>query len=116
METFIREALGMDDEQIDRLRSQPSWAGRVAAAHTIVRECRSDRRFLFDPQRVAGIAVPVLLLVGGKSPELWQHDVRAVAGALPDARVGVLEGQEHVADALAPELVARHLMAFLREP
>jgi pimeloyl-ACP methyl ester carboxylesterase len=116
VEEFLREALGMDDEQVHRFRSQPSWAGRVAAAHTIVRESRADRQLLFDPRRVAGITVPVLLLVGEQSAEVWQNDVKAVAGALPDARIGVLEGQEHVADALAPELVARHLLAFLREP
>jgi hypothetical protein len=31
------------------------------------------------------------------------------------ARVVVLEGQQHLADILAPELVAAHLVAFLRE-
>jgi hypothetical protein len=36
-----------------------------------------------------------------------------VAAALPDARIEVVEGQQHVADALAPELVAGHLVAFL---
>ena len=39
-----------------------------------------------------------------------------MAAALPDARVVGLEGQQHVADALAPELVAGHLLGFLREP
>jgi hypothetical protein len=30
-------------------------------------------------------------------------------------RVVVLEGQQHLVDILAPELVAAHLVAFLRE-
>jgi pimeloyl-ACP methyl ester carboxylesterase len=38
-----------------------------------------------------------------------------VAAALPDARIVVLEGQEHVADVLVPEVFARHLLAFLRD-
>jgi hypothetical protein len=41
--------------------------------------------------------------------------VDAVLSALPGSRLVVLEGQEHVADAVAPAVVAAHLMAFLRE-
>jgi hypothetical protein len=33
-----------------------------------------------------------------------------VAAALPDARIVVLEGQEHVADVLVPEVFAEHLL------
>ena len=35
--------------------------------------------------------------------------------SVPDARIIVLAGQEHVADVLAPELFAQHVLAFLRE-
>jgi pimeloyl-ACP methyl ester carboxylesterase len=57
--------------------------------------------------------VPTLLLTGSDSRDPFAADVGAVAAALPDARVVVLEGQRHVADVLAPELVAAHLVAFL---
>jgi hypothetical protein len=36
-----------------------------------------------------------------------------VAAALPDARIVILEGQEHVADVLVPAVFAEQLMAFL---
>jgi hypothetical protein len=38
-----------------------------------------------------------------------------VAAALPDGRIAVLEGQQHLADVLAPEISAEHLLAFLRD-
>jgi hypothetical protein len=38
-----------------------------------------------------------------------------VAGALPDARIKVLEGQEHFADILVPKSFSEYVMAFLRE-
>jgi hypothetical protein len=41
--------------------------------------------------------------------------VEAVAAALPNACIVVLEGQEHVADVLAPETIAGHLIAFLND-
>jgi hypothetical protein len=38
-----------------------------------------------------------------------------VAAALPDARIVVIEGQEHVADVLVPQVFAGHLLGFLRD-
>jgi hypothetical protein len=38
-----------------------------------------------------------------------------VAAALPDARIAVLEGQQHLADVLAPEVFAERVVAFLRD-
>ena len=59
--------------------------------------------------------VPVLMLQGSDSPETLVRDTQKVTAALPDARVAVLEGQAHSADFLAPELVAKELLAFLGE-
>jgi pimeloyl-ACP methyl ester carboxylesterase len=90
-----------------------SWPGRVAAAHTITRECRAEARATLDPQSAAKITVPVLLLVGEQSSDPCKAQVEAVAAALPDARIVILEGQEHVADVLVPAVFAEQLMAFL---
>ena len=32
---------------------------------------------------------------------------------MPDARIEVLDGQQHVADVLAPDVFAEHVIAFL---
>jgi pimeloyl-ACP methyl ester carboxylesterase len=54
------------------------------------------------------------LLTGSDSRDPFAADVGTVAAALPDARVVVLEGQQHVADILDPEGFAGHLVGFLR--
>jgi hypothetical protein len=59
--------------------------------------------------------VPTLLLTGSHSRDPSAVEIGTVAAALPDARIEALEGQQHVADALAPELVANRLVAFLRD-
>jgi hypothetical protein len=53
------------------------------------------------------------LLTGEHSTDPAKPAVEAVAAALPDARIVVLKGQEHVADILAPETFVGHLFAFL---
>jgi pimeloyl-ACP methyl ester carboxylesterase len=110
-----RELAHMTDEEIAAYRAQPSWPARVAAAHTIPREMRVTDAAALDPDQAARITVPTLLLVGGDSPA-WRSEAGSLAAALPDARVAVLGGQGHAADALAPELVAETILPFVRAP
>jgi pimeloyl-ACP methyl ester carboxylesterase len=114
-ETFFREVLDMPVEQFDAYRSQPSWRHRVAAAHTIPREIRTEHDVRWDPDVAARITVPVMLVVGGESPDTMRGDPETVAAGLPDARIEVIPGQGHVADVLAPSTFAGILLAFLQE-
>jgi pimeloyl-ACP methyl ester carboxylesterase len=115
VETLFRELESMSDDDMEALRAAPSWPGRVAAAHTITREVRAETEALLEPEAAARITGPVLLLTGANSSDPSKPDIEAVAAALPNARITVLEGQEHVADILAPKVFSDHLLAFLRE-
>jgi hypothetical protein len=42
-------------------------------------------------------------------------DIAAVATAVPNSRVVVIYGQQHLADILIPDTFAKHVVAFLRE-
>jgi pimeloyl-ACP methyl ester carboxylesterase len=59
----------------------------------------------------AEVAVPTLILTGGRSMPFFRLTAEALAEAIPDARAEVLEGQEHVAD---PEVLAPVVEAFLQ--
>jgi len=116
VETFFREALGRGDDLIATMRSEPLWAMFVAAAPTWPRELRNPPEQLFDASQAASVNVPTLLLKGSEGPASLHADLRMVADTVPGARIAVLEGQEHSADVVAPELVAEHLLAFFGEP
>jgi pimeloyl-ACP methyl ester carboxylesterase len=105
----------MSDEDMAAFKAAPSWPGRVAAAHTITREIRGEIDARLDAEHAAKITVPVLLLTGENSSDSSKAHIDKVANALPDARIVVLKGQEHVADVLAPELFAEHVLSFLRD-
>jgi pimeloyl-ACP methyl ester carboxylesterase len=115
VETLFRELELLSDEDMQAFKAAPSWPGRVAAAHTITREVRAETTARLDPELAGRITVPVLLVTGQNSSDPSKADIEAVAAALPDARVVVIEGQEHVADVLVPEVFAEHLLAFLRD-
>lgn len=115
--TLFREAVMMPEEELEAFRALPAWQGRIAAAHTLPRELRAVMDGAgFDPERVATITAPTLMLLGGDSPPLAQAETKTVAAALDDVRIVVLEGQQHIAIDTAPELFANHVIAFLRHP
>jgi pimeloyl-ACP methyl ester carboxylesterase len=114
VETMFREVVRMPEADLAALRAQPAWPGRVAAAPALVRELRAIARVALDPAWAARITVPTMLLTGSDSRDPFAADTRTVAAALPDARVVVLQGQQHVADILDPEGFAGHLVGFLR--
>jgi pimeloyl-ACP methyl ester carboxylesterase len=115
VETIFRELELLSDEDMEAFKTAPSWPGRVAAAHTITREVRAETGARLDPRLAGRIAVPVLLLTGEHSRDPAKAGIEAVAAALPDARIMVLQGQEHVADVLVPEVFAEQILAFLRD-
>jgi pimeloyl-ACP methyl ester carboxylesterase len=115
LELFWREVVKASEEDIRAIRAQPTWAARVATVHTITREVRAFYDDTFDPGRAARITVPVLLLAGDDTPNELRDDLETVAAALPDARIAYLEGQQHIADVLAPELFSERVLEFLRE-
>jgi pimeloyl-ACP methyl ester carboxylesterase len=113
LEEFFRDVVQASEGEISAIKAAPTWPARVAAAATVPRECRGFAGQAFDPEWARQIAVPVLLLVGGDSPEEIRADPEIVAAALPDARIDVLDGQMHVAHITAPEAFEAHVLAFL---
>lgn len=111
---MFRHVMKGSEEDIALIRNAPTWPARVAAAHTVPRECRAFGGQALDPAMAARITVPVLLLVGSDSPEDIKADPDVVAAALPDARVQELAGQQHVAQLTAPDLLSRTVLDFLR--
>ena len=110
----FRELVGMPPDDIELLRAQEdAWAVRLSNAPTLPRELRADSSYEFEPERFANMRTPVLFLVGGDSPHRELENARRIAAALPDARVAVLPGQQHVAMHTAPVLFVREIVRFL---
>ena len=115
LEAFFRDMVHMSEEEISALTATPSWPARVAAAHTIPRELRAFGRQGFDAAQAARISMPVLLLVGSESTDAIKADPEVVAAALPQASIRVLEGQTHVAQLTAPQMLADAITSFLAD-
>ena len=114
LSVFLTE-VGLDAAALEQLRASPLWPGRVAAAHTIARELRAEESYQPDPEALSSCAIPVLLLLGGESPEWAKKGTELIQSLLPDSRVAVLEGEGPIAILTAPQLVADQVARFLGE-
>jgi pimeloyl-ACP methyl ester carboxylesterase len=114
--TFYREVVEMDAREIDQMRSSPAWQARLALAHTLPREMRAEQGYRLDPRRFEGFRTPTMLLAGGDSPQSLKAGVEAARALLPECRLVVMPGQQHIAMYTAPELFLREVLAFLSEP
>jgi pimeloyl-ACP methyl ester carboxylesterase len=83
---------------------------------TFTRELEVLSQLPIGVERYRGIAAPTLLVIGDLTPDLLTDGNAALQTVMPVARTAVLEGQTHVAQFLAPDLVAAEVRVFLREP
>lgn len=66
------------------MRSLPAWAGRVAAAHTVLREDQLAGELpAFNPERFKSMRTPTLLLLGGNSPPMYSDFIKQLDAARP---------------------------------
>ena len=112
---FLREIVGIPQNEIDMLRSSSSWSSRVAAAHTIPREEASVDSYIFEPDRFSHMETPALLLLGSDSPSFFRAAIEVLKKSIRNSRVAIMPGQQHAAMDTAPELFLRQVIGFLTE-
>jgi pimeloyl-ACP methyl ester carboxylesterase len=112
--TFVRDLVKMPPHELEQWRTTPVFSARVAVAHTIPREFRAVEGYQFKPERFKNLNVPTLLLLGGDSPSFARKNTENWHAALPDSRVTVLPGQQHIAMDTAPDLFVREVTEFIQ--
>jgi pimeloyl-ACP methyl ester carboxylesterase len=113
--TFAREVAHLSEDAIAAARQSPIWAATVDTAHTIADEIRAVERHTFDPNRFRNLTTSTLLLCGSDIPPFLAASTEAVAGALRNSTLTVLQGQGHMAMLTAPDRFTREVMRFLMD-
>jgi pimeloyl-ACP methyl ester carboxylesterase len=116
LSTFLGGIVGLSDEALEAYRAEPVWPARVAAAHTIVREVDAEATPPASLESLAGVTVPVLLLLGSTSRSPFRIGTDALASRLADVRVEVIEGAAHAAHHTHAEEFVQRVEAFLDGP
>jgi pimeloyl-ACP methyl ester carboxylesterase len=106
VEFFMSKVVGMPPEFVAGARSQPWWAQTEAIAHTLAYDARIMGDYEIPVDRAASVKVPTLVVAGGADMPWMRDTAKALADALPNGDVHILEGQGHNVDfnLLAPVL------------
>ena len=115
LEVMMVDVVRMPPHELAAYRQLPMWKVRIALAPTIARELSVARTYRFDAERFAHLRVPTLLLLGGDSPPHVRRATEIIDATLPNSRVAILPGQQHIAMDTSPELFAGEVLRFLQE-
>jgi pimeloyl-ACP methyl ester carboxylesterase len=113
LETFLREAGGLAEDELAAFRASGLWPRRAAIAPQIVREMDAvlhDAAIGLDA--LAGVTRPVLQVTGSRSPAAFRHGAAELDARLAHGRLEVIDGARHNAHHTHPEAFARVVRRF----
>jgi pimeloyl-ACP methyl ester carboxylesterase len=113
---FLATVVGMTPDELAAYRVAPTWAARVEAAPTIVREMWAEATEEAGPERYAAVDIPVLQLIGGDSGSVFTDGTWALDRLLPNGRVVVIPGAKHAAHHSHAERFVAVVREFLDDP
>jgi pimeloyl-ACP methyl ester carboxylesterase len=109
----LQDILEMTDDDIAVFRANPRWPARLAAAHTIPRECHVEEDWVYARGQFDAITAPTLLLSGTDSVPVVVEATRRAARAIPGAEIRELGGHGHFAHRADPQMVAAIVREFI---
>ena len=107
------DILEMTDDEIDSFRSSPLWPTRLAAAHTVPRECRAEQGWVYRKGQFDTLTAPTLFLTGSASVPVVTKATDEALAMVPHAQLRVLDGHGHFAHRTEPAMVAAIIRDFM---
>jgi pimeloyl-ACP methyl ester carboxylesterase len=109
VELFQTRLVGIPEAVVVQLRHAPFRPALEAIAHTLVYDATVIGDLSLPTAQLRSIKAPTLAVYGSESPALMGPAAKALAEALPDGHMRVLDGQSHD---IAPMALAPVLLEF----
>ena len=105
---WMTSVVAAPPQVLTMMEGSPAWPALEALAHTLPYDIAltGDQGV---PASLAAIAMPVLVLGGGTSPDWFHRTVAETASVIPGARLVMMEGYDH---GVPPEVIAPVLTEF----
>ena len=113
--TFMREIVGMPDDDLAAFRADPIWPVRAFAVGTSIRELRAEVSPAASLEALGEVRQPVLQILGGASSPVFGEATRALGARLLNGRVVTIDGARHAAHHTHPHEFVAAIEAFLGE-
>ena len=105
---WMTSVVAAPPQVLTMMEGSPAWPALEALAHTLPYDIAltGDQGV---PASLGAIAMPVLVLGGGTSPDWFHRTVTETAAVIPGARLVMMEGYDH---GVPPEVIAPVLTEF----
>jgi pimeloyl-ACP methyl ester carboxylesterase len=113
--TFMRDIVGMPEEDLAAFRVDPIWPRRAAAIGTTIRELRAETSPAASLDALAAVAQPVLQVLGGASDAPFARATAGLDARLRNGRVVTIDGARHAAHHTHAAVFVAAIQAFLAE-
>lgn len=113
LEVMLKEVVKMPDYEFEKYSKLPAYKRRIELAPTIPREITVEVTYAFQPDRFTEMNVPTLLLLGSDSPDVFHETTKLINAVLPNSRIVILPGQQHIAMDTNTELFVLETKKFL---
>lgn len=109
--TMFLASMGLPPEVTEVASNDPAMLANAPTIRYDPFELLSEhsRGGMTPAEQASGVTTPALVLAGGSSPAFMIDTARQIADALPNGRLHVLQGQEHV---VPPEILVPVLTEF----
>lgn len=111
LEYFFVRVIGVPEPMVAMMKTLPSWQQRLDAVPTLLREGAAANAW--RPDRIAGLTMPLRILVGEVSPPWLRAASLAAHAAAPASSLVELPGQAHGAMDSAPQMFIDEVRRFL---
>ena len=98
--------------EINAMQANPMWSYLTALAHTAPYDMAIWAQ-PYVPEDLAAVHIPTLFLIGEVTLPWLKSASETIAALLPNSRIAIMPGQDHMATIGAPQLVASEALNFL---
>jgi pimeloyl-ACP methyl ester carboxylesterase len=105
----MTKVVGMPPEFAAQARNEPWWPSQEALAHTLAYDARIMGDYSLPTDEASAVKIPTIVIAGGADMPFMRETAQALADALPDGQVKLLDGQGHNVD---PTILAPALKEF----
>jgi pimeloyl-ACP methyl ester carboxylesterase len=113
--TFMRNIVGLPDDDLAAFQADPIWPRRAAAVDTTIRELRAEVGPAASLVALGAVRQPVLQILGGASAAVFGEATRALDARLRNGRMATIEGARHAAHHTHARAFVEAIEAFLAD-